>query len=75
MIQIDLLKAKDITKDMLRAERVPLMQALDVEIINNLSDKTKLAEIEQEKRRLRDITKIVDDLTTVDQLKGVNCGW
>ena len=42
MIKIDILKAKDITKDRLRAERTPLLQALDIEMMKNLSDATKL---------------------------------
>ena len=65
------MKAKDITKDRLRAERTPLLQALDVEVMKNITDATKLAEIEAEKQRLRDITKVVDTLTTVEELKEV----
>lgn len=72
MIKIDMSKAKDITKDRLRAERAPLLQALDVEAMKNITDATKLAEIELEKQRLRDITKVVDDLTTVEELKAVS---
>ena len=73
MIKIDLLRAKDITKDRLRAERTPLLNALDIEMMKNLSDTTKLAEIEAEKQRLRDITKVVDTLETVDELKAIKC--
>lgn len=73
MIKIDISKAKDITKDRLRAERTPLLQALDIEMMKNLSDTEKLAEIEAEKQRLRDITKVVDALTTVEELKAVKC--
>ena len=72
MIKIDMTKAKDITKDRLRAERTPLLQALDIEMMKNLSDATKLAEIEAEKQRLRDITKVVDTLETVEELKSVS---
>ena len=72
MIKIDIAKAKDITKDRLRAERAPLLQALDVEVMKNITDATKLAEIEAEKQRLRDITKVVDTLTTVEELKAVS---
>ncbi len=71
MIKIDIPKAQEITKDRLRAERTPLLQALDIEMMKNLSDTAKLAEIEAEKQRLRDITKVVDTLTTVEELKGV----
>ena len=71
MIKIDIPKAQLITKDRLRAERTPLLQALDIEMMKNLSDTAKLAEIEVEKQRLRDITKVVDTLTTVEELKAV----
>ena len=72
MIKIDMTKAKDITKDRLRTERTPLLQALDIEMMKNLSDTEKLAEIEAEKQRLRDITKVVDNLLTVEELKSVS---
>ena len=72
MIKIDMSKAKDITKDRLRAERAPLLQALDVEVMKNITDATKLAEIEAEKQRLRDITLVVDTLETVEELKAVS---
>ena len=72
MIKIDIPKAQLITKDRLRAERTPLLQALDIEMMKNLSNTAKLAEIEAEKQRLRDITLIVDTLSTVEELKGVS---
>lgn len=72
MIKIDIPKAKDITKDRLRAERTPLLQALDIEMMKNLSDTAKLLEIEAEKQRLRDITGLVDTLKTVEELKSVS---
>ena len=72
MIKIDIPKAKEITKNRLRAEREPLLQALDIEVMKNLSDATKLAEIEAEKQRLRDITLVVDTLETVEELKSVS---
>lgn len=73
IIQIDIQRAKDITKDRLRAERTPLLQALDVEVMKNITDATKLAEIEAEKQRLRDITTVVDTLETVEELKVIKC--
>ena len=73
MIKIDITKAQEITKDRLRSERTPLLQALDIEMMKNLSDTEKLAEIEAEKQRLRDITKVVDILETVEELKVIKC--
>lgn len=71
MITININKAKEITKDRLRVERAPLLQALDVEVMKNITDSVRLAEIEAEKQRLRDITKIVDTISTVEELKGI----
>lgn len=72
MIKIDIPRAKEITKNRLRAEREPLLEALDIEVMKNLSDTEKLAEIEAEKQRLRDITLVVDTLETVEELKSVS---
>ena len=72
MIKIDILKAKDITKDRLRSERKPLLDALDIEVMKNITDTTKLAEIEAEKQRLRDITSVVHGFKTVEELKNVS---
>lgn len=71
IIQIDIPRAKEITKDRLRTERKPLLEALDVEVMKNITDSVRLAEIEAEKQRLRDITKIVDTVSTVEELKGI----
>ena len=70
-LSVDILKAQDITKERLRAERKPLLEALDVEVMRNIKNPTKLDKIEIEKQRLRDITKVVDTLTTVEELKAV----
>ena len=69
MIKINIDKAKEIKKDMLRVEREPLFTALDIEVMKNITDSVKLAEIETEKQKLRDITTKVDELTTVEELK------
>jgi len=72
IIKIDLPRAKEITKDRLRVERKPLLEALDIEVMKNITDAVKLVEIEAEKQRLRDITNVVDGLSTVEQLKAVS---
>ena len=71
-IKIDIAKAKDITKDRLRAERKPLLEALDVEFIKAQEQGADTSAIVAEKQRLRDITKTVDSMTTVEQLKGAS---
>ena len=48
---------------------VHLLAQLDIEVMKNITDSVKLAEIEVEKQKLRDITMKVDELTTVEELK------
>ena len=71
MITINLDKAKVITKDRLRAERNPLLQAQDVAFQRALESGADTAAIVAEKQRLRDITKLADAATTLDELKGI----
>jgi hypothetical protein len=71
MITINIAKAKDITKDRLRAEREPLLAAQDVAFQRALETNADTAAIVAEKQRLRDITKVVDTCSTVEELKGV----
>ena len=69
MITINIAKAKDITKDRLRAEREPLLAAQDVAFQRALESNADTAAIVAEKQRLRDITKVVDTCSTVEELK------
>ena len=71
MITINFNKAKDITKDRLRQERAPLLQAQDVAFQRALEEGSDTTTIVAEKQRLRDITKLADDATTLDELKGI----
>ena len=71
-ITINLDKAKDITKDRLRAERAPLLQSLDVQFQRALETGENTAEIVAEKQRLRDITQLADAATTPDELKQIS---
>jgi hypothetical protein len=73
MITIDLEKAKAITKDRLRAEREPLLAAQDVAFQRALESGSDTTAIVAEKQRLRDITSLVDNCSTVDQLKSLSC--
>jgi hypothetical protein len=65
-IIIDINKAKDITKDRLRVERKPLLEAQDVAFQRALESGADTAAIVAEKQRLRDITNIVDTANTVE---------
>jgi hypothetical protein len=69
MITINFDKAKQITKDRLRAERTPLLQAQDVAFQRALEENADTTAIVAEKQRLRDITKLADEATTLEELK------
>jgi hypothetical protein len=71
MITVNLDKAKAITKDRLRAERTPLLQAQDVEFQRALESGADTSAIVAEKQRLRDITGLADTATTLDELKAI----
>lgn len=71
MITINFDKAKEITKDRLRAERTPLLQAQDVAFQRALESGADTSAIVAEKQRLRDITKLADQATTLDELKQI----
>jgi uncharacterized protein YdaT len=70
-IIIDINKAKDITKDRLRAERKPLLEAQDVLFQRALESSADTSAIVAEKQRLRDITTLVDTANTVEELKAL----
>jgi uncharacterized protein YdaT len=72
-IQVNINKAKEITKDRLREERKPLLEKLDVDFQRALETNADTSSIVTEKQRLRDITSQVDSMTTVEELKVVSC--
>lgn len=72
MITVNLDKAKAITKDRLRAERTPLLQAQDVAFQRAIEEGADTSAIVAEKQRLRDITKLADQATTLEELKGIS---
>jgi hypothetical protein len=74
MITVNINKAKDITKERLRAERTPLLQAQDVAFQRALEEGADTTAIVAEKQRLRDITNLADQATTLDELKAITAG-
>ena len=67
---INIEKAKELTKERLRRERKPLLEAQDVEFLR--AQETSLGstkDIVAEKQRLRDITKQVDSMKSIEKLK------
>lgn len=74
-IDVDMVKAREIQKDVLRRERAPLLEKLDVDYMKALeTGNTKLqAAITAEKTLLRDITKApeIAAAKTPDELKAL----
>jgi hypothetical protein len=73
-IVINFTKAKSITKNRLRAERAPLLQAQDVAFQRALESNLPTTTIVAEKQRLRDITTLADQATTLTELKELKAG-
>ena len=70
-ITVNLTKAKALTKDRLRVERKPLLEEQDVLYMKAQEATADTTAIVAEKQRLRDVTKLVDNSTTLDELKGL----
>jgi len=69
-ISVSLTKAKVITKDKLRVDRKPLLEAQDVAFMKAQEAGTSTSAIVTEKQRLRDITgDYVDDMDNLTDLK------
>ena len=66
-------KAKDITKNRLRIERAPLLQEQDIAFQRALEQQQDTSAIVSEKQRLRDITLLADEATTLEELKQITC--
>jgi hypothetical protein len=71
MITVSIPKAKVITKDRLRKDRKPLLEAQDILFMQAQESSSSTTDIVTEKARLRDITDSVDSCTTTDQLKAL----
>lgn len=69
-VTVNISKATDITKNRLREERKPLMDAQDVLFQRALESGADTKDIVAEKNRLRDITKI--DGKTLAELKNIS---
>lgn len=71
MITINLNKATVITKERLRTERAPLLQAQDIAYQRATETGDDTSAIVAEKQRLRDITQLADQAQTLDELKAI----
>ena len=69
-VSVNMTKAKAITKDRLRADRKPLLEAQDIAFMKAQEAGSDTSAIVTEKNRLRNITgDYVDDMDTLDKLK------
>ena len=71
MIVINLNKAKEVKKNLLREERKAILEALDIEMMRNWGNPEKLAEIDAKKQLLRDATKLVDPIESIEELQAL----
>ena len=71
-ISENLNKSKEITKERLRVERKPLLEAQDVLFMKAQESSSDTSAIVTEKQRLRDITASADSASTLDELKGIS---
>jgi predicted DNA-binding helix-hairpin-helix protein len=72
VVSVNIEKAKEQTKDRLRAERAPLLAAQDVAFQRALEESKDTATIVAEKQRLRDITNLVNGCKTTEELRGLS---
>ena len=70
-VSVNISKAKEITKKRLRAEREPLLQAQDVLFQRAQESSADTTAIVAEKTRLRDVTQLVDPVTTLEGLRAL----
>lgn len=70
-IIVDILAAKEETKKILRQEREVLFSALDVQFMRNWEQGLDNSKIVAEKERLRNITNLVDEVNTLQELKNI----
>lgn len=71
MITINIEKAREVTRNRLRAEREPLFADLDMQFQRALETGADTTAIVAEKKRLRDLPKKADKLTSLDKLKAL----
>lgn len=71
VVTVNLAKAKEITKERLRAERAPLLAAQDVLFQRAQESGADTTAIVAEKNRLRDVTALADACTTTAELRAL----
>ena len=71
MITVNFDKAKTVTADRLRQERMPKLQDLDVQYQRALETAADTTDIVSQKQALRDLPAQVDSCTTLTELKNL----
>ena len=71
-MQINFSKAQNMTKERLRVDRKPLLEAQDILYMRAQEAGDDTSAIVTEKQRLRDITEQVDSMSTLDELKSAS---
>ena len=72
MITVNIAKAREITKERLRVERKPLLEAQDILFQRALETGADTTAIVAEKQRLRDITLLADAANTLYELRSIH---
>ncbi len=71
-IAVSIVKAREITKERLRTERRPLLEAQDILFQRALETGASTTAIVAEKQRLRDITLLADAANTLAELRAIH---
>ncbi len=71
-MQVNFSKAQNMTKERLRADRKPLLEAQDILYMRAQEAGDDTSAIVTEKQRLRDITIQVDSKSTLDEIKAAS---
>lgn len=69
VVTVNLSKAKELTKTRLRKQREPLLAAQDIAFQRALETGADTTAIVAEKQRLRDITNLANNCTSLEQLR------
>lgn len=72
-VTVNFVKAQEITKKRLRAEREPLLAAQDIAFQRAMESGADTKAIVAEKNRLRNITSLADAAKTLDELRAIKC--
>jgi hypothetical protein len=70
-VQVNMTKAKELTKARLRIERKPLLEAQDVAFQRALEEGADTTAIVAEKQRLRNITNLADTANSLEELRAL----